>query len=96
MRRAYAPEGAVIVSPSEDLLRRLARVRPLPAFLTALVLLLAGLFLPGIVGAAMLFLLGAVLVALTWTTWPVQSPATRALRVTMLVALFIAAAAKAL
>lgn len=84
------------MSPSEDLLHRLARVRPLPAFIAALALLLAGLFLPGIVGAALLVLLGAGLVALTWTTWPVQSPATRALRVVMLVALFVTAASKAL
>ena len=84
------------MSPSEDLLHRLARVRPLPAFIVALALLLAGLFLPGIVGAAPLVLLGAALVALTWTTWPVQSPATRAIRVVLLVALFVAAAAKVL
>ena len=84
------------MSPSEDLLRRLARVRPLTAFLTALVLFLAGLFLPGIVGAALLSLLAAGLVALAWTTWPVQSAATRAVRVTMLVALVVAVVAKAL
>jgi hypothetical protein len=61
------------VTPSDNLLRgwpgspddgvpRRARV------------LLAGLFLPGIVGAALLLLLGAALAALTFTTWPVQSP----------------------
>ncbi len=84
------------MSPSEDLLRRLARVRPLPVFLTTLVVFLAGLFLPGIVGAALLFVLAAALVALTWTTWPVQSPATRAARVTLLVALVVVATTKAL
>jgi len=82
------------VAPSEDLLRRLARVGPTKAFLGALALVLAGLFLPGIVGAAPLFLLGAALVALTWTTWPVQPPATRAIRVAMLVLLFAAAVVK--
>ena len=59
-------------------------------------MLLAGLFLPGIVGAALLFALGAGLAALTYTTWPVQPPATRALRVLTLVLLLAAVVAKAL
>lgn len=75
------------MTPSDDLLRRLARVNPTRAFLGALVLMLAGLFLPGILGAAVLFLLGAALAALTATTWPVQPPATRMARVTLLVVL---------
>jgi hypothetical protein len=83
------------VTASEDLLRRLARVNPTVAFIIALALMLAGLFLPGIVGAAVLFLLGAALVALTFTTWPVQSPPTRAVRVVLLVLLFAAVVAKA-
>jgi hypothetical protein len=83
------------VAPSEDLLRRLARVSPTRAFLVALVLMLAGLFLPGIVGAALLFVLGAGLATLTFTTWPAQPPATRALRVLMLVLLLAAVVAKA-
>ena len=82
--------------PSENLLRRLSRVSPTAAFLLALVLLLAGLFLPGIIGAALLFLLGAALVALTLTTWPVQSPGVRAVRLVMLALLFAAALAKAI
>jgi hypothetical protein len=82
--------------PSENLLRRLARVNPTTAFVLALVVLLAGLFLPGIIGAALLFLLAAGLAALTFTTWPVQAPAVRAVRVTMLVLLFAAAVAKAI
>lgn len=85
-----------MVAPSGNLLRRLARVNPTTAFVVALVLMLAGLFLPGIVGAALLFLLGAGLAALTFTTWPVQSPSTRALRVVMLVLLLAAVVAKAL
>jgi len=80
--------------PSDNLLRRLARVNPTTAFLVALAVLLAGLFLPGIIGAALLFLLGAALVALTFTTWPVQSGPVRAVRVTMLVLLFAAVVAK--
>jgi hypothetical protein len=84
------------VTPSDNLLHRLARINPTRAFLVALVVLLAGLFLPGIVGAALLFVLGAVLVTLTATTWPVQKPATRAVRVAMLVLLFAAVVAKAM
>jgi hypothetical protein len=84
------------VAPSENLLRRLARVNPTTAFLVALALMLAGLFLPGIVGAALLFALGAGLAVLTYTTWPVQPPATRALRVLTLVLLLAAVVAKAL
>jgi hypothetical protein len=85
-----------MVAPSENLLRRLARVNPTTAFIVALVLMVAGLFLPGIVGAALLFVLGAGLAALTFTTWPVQSPSTRALRVVMLVLLLAGVVAKAL
>lgn len=79
---------------SENLLRRLASVNPTTAFVVALVALLAGLFLPGIIGAGLLFVLGAALVALTFTTWPVQSPPVRAVRVTLLVLLFAAVVAK--
>ena len=80
--------------PSDNLLRRLARINPTVAFLVALAVLLAGLFLPGIIGAALLFLLGVALVALTFTTWPVQSPPVRAVRLTMLAVLFAVVVAK--
>ncbi|MEV4637612.1 DUF6703 family protein [Actinoplanes sp. NPDC049548] len=83
-------------SPSENLLRRLAGVNPTTAFIAALVVFLAGLFLPGIVGAALLVALGAALAALTFTTWPVQPPALRTVRVILLALLFAAAVAKAL
>jgi hypothetical protein len=82
------------VTPSDNLLRRLARINPTKAFLAALVVLMAGFFLPGIVGAALLFVLGVALAALTFTTWPVQKPAARVVRVVMLVLLFAAVAAK--
>jgi hypothetical protein len=82
------------VSPSENLLRRLSRINPTTAFLVALAVLLAGFFLPGIVGAAVLFLLGAAMAALTFTTWPVQSPSTRVVRVALLVLLLAVIVAK--
>lgn len=83
------------MTPSENLLHRLARVNPTTAFVGALAVLLAGLFLPGIVGAALLFLLALGLAALTFTTWPVQPPAIRAFRVIMLGLLVIVTLAKA-
>jgi uncharacterized protein DUF6703 len=83
------------VTPPENLLRRLARVNPTQAFIAAIVLLLAGLFLPGIIGAAVLFVLGAALVTLTYLTWPVQSPSTRTFRVLLLGLLFLAVLLKA-
>jgi hypothetical protein len=47
------------------------------------------------VGAALLFVLCAALAALTFTTWPVQKPSTRAIRVVLLVALLAVVVAKA-
>ncbi len=83
------------MTPSDNLLRRLARVSPTTAFVAALALLLAGFFLPGIVGAALLFVLCAALAALTFTTWPVQTPSTRVVRVLLLVLLLAVVVAKA-
>ena len=84
------------MTPSDNLLRRLSRVSPTMALLVALALLMLGLFLPGIVGALLLFALGLGLAALTFTTWPVQTSTTRVFRVLMLALLFAAAIAKAL
>ncbi|WP_212998762.1 DUF6703 family protein [Winogradskya consettensis] len=75
-------------------MRRLATVNPTTAFIIALALLLAGLFLPGIIGGALLFVLGVAMAALTFTTWPVQSTAVRTIRVIMLALLFTAAVTK--
>ena len=81
---------------TRTLLHRLARVNPTAAFVAALVVLLAGLFLPGIVGALLLGLLAAGLGALTLTTWPVQPPVTRVVRVVLLTLLVVAAVSKTL
>ena len=83
------------MTPPDNLLARLARINPTTAFVAALVVFLAGLFLPGIVGAALLLLLGAALAALTFTTWPVQRPSTRVVRVALLVLLLAVVVAKA-
>lgn len=83
------------MTQSDNVLRRLSRVSPTAAFVVALVVLLAGFFLPGIIGAALLFLLCAALAALTFTTWPVQRPSTRVVRVALLVLLLAVVVAKA-
>jgi hypothetical protein len=83
------------VTPSDNLLAKLARINPTIAFVGALAVLLAGSFLPGIVGALLLFLLGAALAVLTFTTWPVQSPSTRAVRVVLLASLLAVIVVKA-
>jgi hypothetical protein len=84
------------LTPSDNLLRKLARVNPTTAFIASLAAMLAGFFLPGIIGAALLFLLAAGLAALTFTTWPVQSPPTRVVRIVLLVLLLGAVVAKTL
>jgi hypothetical protein len=86
-----SPEGR---SPDGNLLRRLARVNPTTAFLVALAVLLAGFIAPGIIGGALLVLLGVALAALTFTTWPVQVPRTRVVRLVLLSLLFGIAVAK--
>ena len=84
------------MTPPDNLLARLARINPTTAFVAALVVLLAGFFLPGIVGAALLSLLGAALAALTFATWPVQTPSARVARIGLLVLLLAAVIAKVL
>ena len=75
---------------------RLARISPTAAFLAALVVLLAGFFAPGIIGGGLLFALGVGLATLTFTTWPVQTPTTRVVRLILLTMLFAVAVAKVL
>jgi hypothetical protein len=75
-------------------LSRLARVNPTTAFLGTLVLVLAALFAPGIIGGGLLLLLAAGLAALMATTWPVQRPQTRAVRLLVLTLLIAVALMK--
>ncbi|MFC4072330.1 DUF6703 family protein [Actinoplanes subglobosus] len=77
-------------------LHRLARVNPTAAFAGTLAVLLLGLFLPGIVGALLLGVLAVGLAGLTMTTWPVQTPVTRLVRVVLLTILLVAAVSKTL
>lgn len=78
------------------LLARLARVNPTAAFLVMLVLVLIGLFAPGVVGGAVLLALAVGLAALMATTWPVQPPRIRVLRLLALGLLALIAVAKIL
>ncbi|MGR6321493.1 hypothetical protein Q2K19_18270 [Micromonospora soli] len=78
------------------LLARLARLNPTVVFLATLVLVLVALFAPGPAGGVVLLLLAAGLVWLMAVTWPVQTPATRVLRLVVLTLLLAAALAKLL
>jgi hypothetical protein len=84
------------MAPSDDLLHRLARMNPARAFLGTLLLMLAGLFLPGIVGAAVLCVLAVALAALTVTTWSVQPARTRAVRMILFAVLILLIVSKVL
>ncbi|MFB9235947.1 DUF6703 family protein [Plantactinospora siamensis] len=75
-------------------LARLARVNPTSVFLAALALVLAGLFAPGAVGGVLLLALAVGLGALLVTTWPVQPPNTRLLRLALLTGLLAVALIK--
>ncbi|MGW1059982.1 DUF6703 family protein [Micromonospora rubida] len=75
---------------------RLARANPTTVFLVTLALVLVGLFAPGVFGGLLLLALAAALVALLLTTWPVQAPAARVIRLVMLALLITAALTKLL
>ncbi|WP_433282824.1 DUF6703 family protein [Micromonospora sp. CA-244673] len=77
-------------------LSRLARLNPTTVFLAALVLVLVGLFAPGVAGGVLLLALAAGLVWLMTVTWAVQARATRMLRLVMLTLLIAIALAKLL
>ncbi|HEU5109019.1 MAG TPA: DUF6703 family protein [Micromonosporaceae bacterium] len=79
-----------------DPLARLARLNVTAVFLAALAFILIALFAPGIVGGALLLALAAALALLLVRTWPVQPPRTRALRLTVLALLVVAALVKIL
>jgi hypothetical protein len=66
------------------LLETLSRVDRTKAFLAALALGLAGLFLPVPYGPVLLLLIVAALVLLLRTTWAMTPPAQRAARVLIL------------
>jgi hypothetical protein len=75
------------------LLTRLARLNQTAVFLGALILVLLGFFLPGVVGGLVLLALVLALGAVTVATWQLR-PATRPLRLAVLVLLLVAAIGK--
>ncbi|GGJ74507.1 hypothetical protein GCM10010123_00640 [Pilimelia anulata] len=77
-------------------LARLARRGPAPIFLGTIAYLLIALYAPGIIGAALLLLLVAALLAVGAHTWRVQSPGARLVRVLALSLLAAVAAVKLL
>ncbi|MEE6258695.1 hypothetical protein [Plantactinospora sonchi] len=66
------------------LVTRLARVSPTTVFLVALTLVLVAFFAPGIVGGLLLLALAGLLGVLLVTSWPVQTPGTRTIRLVLL------------
>ncbi|MFJ6199637.1 hypothetical protein [Micromonospora sp. NPDC092111] len=78
------------------LLARLARANPTSVFLATLVLVLVAFFAPAPVGGVLLLALAAGLVFLLATTWSVQAPQTRLIRLVMLTLLVTVALVKLL
>ncbi|MEV1147534.1 hypothetical protein [Micromonospora sp. NPDC049799] len=75
---------------------RLARANPTTVFLVTLVLVLVAFFTPGVVGGLFTLLLAAGVAALLVTTWSVQTPGTRMIRLVILTLLVAAGLAKLL
>ncbi|MET8094066.1 hypothetical protein [Micromonospora sp. NPDC005220] len=78
------------------LLARLAGANPTSVFLLTLVVVLVAFFTPGVIGGLLTLALAAALIALLATTWPVQAPQTRLIRLLMLTLLVTVGLAKLL
>ncbi len=76
------------------LLYRLARANRKAIFLVTLVLIVALLFTPGLLGGVLLLALVAALFTLSTLTWPVQPPVTRVARLAVLAGLTLIAVIK--
>ncbi|GIJ25693.1 hypothetical protein Vqi01_08550 [Micromonospora qiuiae] len=75
---------------------RLARANPTTVFLVTLVLALVAFFTPGVVGGLLTLLLAGAVAAVLMTTWRVQTPPTRAIRLLVLTLLVTAGLVKLL
>ncbi|WBB54511.1 hypothetical protein [Verrucosispora sp. WMMD573] len=73
---------------------RLARTNPTTVFLVTLLLALVAFFTPGVVGGLLTLLLAGALAALLVTTWSVQTPQTRTIRLIVLTLLVTAGLVK--
>ncbi|MFC4017804.1 hypothetical protein ACFOW4_07580 [Micromonospora sp. GCM10011542] len=78
------------------MLARLAGANPTSVFLLTLVVALVAFFTPGVVGGLLTLALAAALIALLATTWSVQTPQTRLIRLLMLTLLVTVGLAKLL
>lgn len=67
-----------------DLLARLSRLNPTTVVIGTVVLFLAVLFLPSVLGAVLVFAIAAALVALLTRTWPVLPNDQRVLRLVVI------------
>ncbi|MCG5443316.1 hypothetical protein NIE79_001117 [Micromonospora sp. NIE79] len=78
------------------LLARLAGANPTSVFLLTLVVVLVAFFTPGVIGGLLTLALAGVLTTLLVTTWAVQAPQTRLIRLVMLTLLVTVGLAKLL
>ncbi len=76
------------------LLATLARLDRTKVFLGALVIAVLGFFLPGALGAVLLFAVVAALAALLGVTWSLTPPATRIFRLLVMAAITAIATTK--
>ncbi|SCL17276.1 hypothetical protein GA0070616_1241 [Micromonospora nigra] len=75
---------------------RLARQNPTTVFLVTLLVALVAFFTPGVLGGLLTLLLAAGVAALLVTTWAVQTPPTRVIRLLVLTLLVTAGLVKLL
>lgn len=73
---------------------KLTRLSPTAVFLATLALVLVALFTPGVIGGMLLLLLAGALIYLMTKSWPVQTPANRAIRLVILTILITAGLTK--
>ena len=84
------------VNDGDSLLRRLARLNRTSVFLATLALAVLGLFLPGALGAIVLYAVVAALAALLRHTWAVTPPPIRIFRLLVLAGLAVIATSRLL
>lgn len=73
---------------------KLTRLNPTAVFLATLALALVALFTPGVVGGLLMLALAGALIYLMSKSWPVQTPANRAIRLVILTLLIAGALTK--
>jgi hypothetical protein len=87
-------QGSPVVRRAQVLLAWLAGLPRTGVFLFALAVVLVGLFAPGLVGAIVLLLIAAGLVAVLRVTWPRLLAARRAMQLLLIAVLVVIAVVK--